>query len=61
MWLVGALVRQCERGMSSCIASKHDQPLLQCFVSCVKLGVLEAEKEHATELVVEFFFNLAYL
>lgn len=42
-------------------ASKHDQPLLQCFVSCVKLGGLEAEKECETELVDELFFNLAYL
>lgn len=42
-------------------ASKCDQPLLRCFVRCVKLGVLEAEKECETELVVEFFLNLAYL
>lgn len=42
-------------------ASKHDQPLLQSFVSCVKLGVLQAGKECETELEVELFFNLAYL
>lgn len=42
-------------------STSHDQSILQCFVSHVKLGVVKTEKEYETELLLEFFFNLASL